>query len=274
MFAVAPVTIHILSDSLGETADAVARAAAAQFPRGTFRVERLAKVTTVEELNESIELHCGGDCIFFYTLAEAHLRAAMSLVIKERGVKAIDIMGPGIELLASVSGAMPRGVAGTMRTPDAAYFDRIEAMEYAIKHDDGQHPEGLIDADVILIGVSRTSKTPLSMYLASKGFRAANVPLVAGSTPPVELYEVDPRRVFGLISDVETLLEIRTRRMDELGAYVPGYAEREQVEQDLEEAYAVIRRIGCIMIRTGNRAIEETAQDIIRYLRGSLETSD
>lgn len=269
-----PVTIHILSDSLGETADAVARAAAAQFPAGTFRTERLPKITTVEELNSCVELHCGEECIFFYTLAEADLRSAMTLIVQRMGVKAVDIMGPGVELLASVSNQVPRGIAGTMRTPDEAYFDRIEAMEFAIKHDDGQHPEGLLDADVVLIGVSRTSKTPLAMYLAAKGFRAANVPLVAGSTPPEELFSVDPRRVFGLISSVETLLEIRMRRMDELGSYIPGYAEREQVECDLEEAYAIIRRIGCLIVRTDKRAIEETAQDIIRYLRGSLEVAD
>lgn len=268
------VAIHILSDSLGETADAVARAAAAQFPHGAFRVERLPKITSVEELNSCVELHCGEECVFFYTLARSDLRAAMQLVVRQHGVKAIDIMGPGVELLASVSGMVPRGVAGTMRTPDEAYFDRIEAMEYAIAHDDGQRPEGLIDADVVLIGVSRTSKTPLAMYLAAKGFRAANVPLVAGSTPPEELFSLDPRRVFGLISSVETLLQIRTRRMDELGSYVPGYAEREQVECDLEEAHAIIRRIGCYTIRTDKRAIEETAQDIIRYLHGSLETGD
>ncbi len=270
-----PVTIHILSDSLGETADGVARAAAAQFPQGTFRTERLPKITTVEELKDCVSLHCGEQCIFFYTLAKADLRAEMTLLVQKHGVKAIDIMGPGIELLSSVSGVVPRGIAGTMRTPDEAYFERIEAMEFAIKHDDGQHPEGLIDADVVLIGVSRTSKTPLSMYLAAKGFRCANIPLVAGSTPPDELFSVDPRRVFGLISSVETLLEIRTRRMEELGSYVPGYAEREQVECDLEEARAIIRKIGCIIVRTDRRAIEETAQDVIRYLRGStLETDD
>jgi [pyruvate, water dikinase]-phosphate phosphotransferase / [pyruvate, water dikinase] kinase len=168
----------------------------------------------------------------------------------------------------------PHGLAGAYRTPDEAYFDRIEAMEFAIKHDDGQQPEGLLEADVVLIGVSRTSKTPLSMYLASKGFRAANVPLVPGSTPPHQLFEVDPRRVFGLISSVETLSDIRSKRMDELGAYVPGYAECERISNELEDARKVMRQVGCLVVRTDNRAIEETAQDIIRYLKGQLATKD
>jgi len=269
-----PITIHIVSDSIGETADAVARAAAAQFARGTFRVERLPKISTVTDLLECVDTHCGAHCIFFYTLAEPALRQEMQRLITEQGVNAVDILGPPVMLLERVSGATPRGIAGAYRTPDEAYFDRIEAMEFAIKHDDGQHPEGLLEADVVLIGVSRTSKTPLSMYLASKGFRAANVPLVPGTTPPEQLFEADPRRVFGLISSIETLADIRSRRMDELGAYVPGYAERERIARELEEARGVMRRIGCLVVRTDNRAIEETAQDIIRYLKGQLATKD
>jgi len=269
-----PITIHILSDSLGETADAVARASAAQFVRGTFTVERLPKVATVEQLHDMVKSHCSENCVFFYTLAEELLRAEMKLVIQEYHVNAVDIMGPAVSMLSLVSGAQSRGIAGTIRNADEAYFDRIEAMEYSIKQDDGQHPEGLIDADIVLVGVSRTSKTPLSMYLAAKGFRVANVPLVPHSTPPKELFEVDPRRVFGLLSSVETLAGIRTQRMNELGGYVPGYAEPEQVAADLEEARSIMHKIGCIVIRTDNRAIEETAQDILRYLRGAMATRD
>ncbi len=179
-----PTTIHILSDSIGETADAVARAVAAQFPRGTFRMERLPKVESTAQLCELVGMHCGESCIFFFTLAEGPLREEMERCIEEQGVKAVDILGPGVELLSLASGLTPQAVVGAYRLPDEAYYDRIEAMEFAIKHDDGQQPEGLLEADVVLIGVSRTSKTPLSMYLASKGFRAANVPLVPLSEPP------------------------------------------------------------------------------------------
>jgi len=270
----AAITIHVLSDSVGETADAVARAAGAQFARGTFRVERLPKISTVEELRDCVTSHCGEHCIFFFTLAEPHLREEMQRLMDTSNVNGVDILGPAVELLSTTSKIQPTGLAGAYRLPDEAYYDRIEAMEFAIKHDDGQHPEGLVEADVVLVGVSRTSKTPLSMYLAAKGFRAANVPLVPGSTPPEQLFELDPRRVFGLISSVETLADIRSKRMDELGAYVPGYAERERIESELEDARAVMRRIGCLVVRTDNRAIEETAQDIIRYLKGRLRTQD
>ncbi len=269
-----PITIHILSDSLGETGDAVARAVAAQFPHGTFRVERLPKVSSSEQLAELVAEHCGRHCIFFFTLVEKSLRDEMLALAACGRVRAVDILGPGVDLLARIAGVDPQGVAGAMRQPDEAYFDRIDAMEFAIKHDDGRNPEGLKDADVVLVGVSRTSKTPLSIYLASKGFYTANIPLVRGTKPPDELFEVDPRKVFGLISSPAVLAEVRSKRMAELGTYVAHYADRPDIEEDLAEARAVMRRIGCIVVRTDNRAVEETAQEIIRYLRGRLETED
>jgi regulator of PEP synthase PpsR (kinase-PPPase family) len=269
-----PITIHLLSDSLGETADAVARAVAAQFPPGAFRLERLPKVSSSEQLREMVESHCGTNCIFFYTLIEHDMLAEMRAIASEGRVRAVDILGPGIELLGSISGLESRGIAGAIRQADEAYYDRIEAMEFAIKHDDGRNPEGLRDADVVLLGVSRTSKTPLSIYLASKGLYAANIPLVRGSEPPAELFELDPRRIFGLVSSTPVLAEIRTKRMAELGTYVAHYADRDDIDKDLDEARAIMRRIGCIVVRTDNRAVEETAQEIIRYLRGGLETHD
>jgi [pyruvate, water dikinase]-phosphate phosphotransferase / [pyruvate, water dikinase] kinase len=269
-----PITIHLLSDSLGETADAVARAVAAQFPPGAFRLERLPKVSSAQQLRELVESHCGPHCIFFYTLIEHDMLAEMRAIVARGKVRGVDILGPGVELLGSIAHVEPRGVAGAIRQPDEAYYDRIEAMEFAIKHDDGRNPEGLKDADVVLIGVSRSSKTPLSIYLASKGFYAANIALVRGSDPPSELFELDPRRVFGLVSSAPVLADIRTKRMAELGTYVAHYADRDDIEKDLAEARAIMRRIGCIVVRTDNRAVEETAQEIIRYLRGGLETQD
>lgn len=269
-----PITIHLLSDSLGETADAVARAAAAQYPRGTFRVERLPKLDSVEQLRELVLSHCGHHCIFFYTIVRDDLLEEMGRLKSTTSIRCVDILGPAVTVLAGVTEAVPHGVAGVLRQADEAYFDRIAAMEFAIKHDDGRNPEGLLQADIVLTGVSRTSKTPLSIYLASKGYYVANVPLVRGTKPPDELFEVDPRRVFGLVSNPEILAEIRGKRMAELGTYVSRYAERDEIEADLAEARAVMRKIGCIVVRTDDRAIEETAQEILRYRRGGLETQD
>jgi len=269
-----PITIHLLSDSLGETADAVARATVAQFAPGSFRLERLPKVSSVEELREVVSAHCGSSCVFFFTLVQEELLAEMCGLVEAGAIRGIDILGPGVRVLASLTGYEPRGIAGALRLADEAYYDRIDAMEFAIKHDDGRNPETLVEADVVVVGVSRTSKTPLSIYLASKGYYAANIPLVRGSAPPETLFEVDPRKVFGLISSAAVLAEVRSKRMAELGTYVAHYADMEDIEADLEEARAIMRRIGCIVVHTDNRAVEETAQEIIRYLRGRLETQD
>lgn len=268
-----PVTVHVVSDALGETGEMVARAAAAQFYPGDFRIERLEKVTTPEQLRRTVEAHCGSGCIFLYTLVDAPLRAEMELLVAE-GVKAVDVVGPAVGLLSEAIGHRPAGEAGAMHRTDEEYFDRIEATEFAVMHDDGRHPEDLPLADVVLLGVSRTSKTPLSMYLAFKGYRVANVPLAPGMEPPSQLFQLDPRRMFGLVTDPKVLIDIRVERMREIGMVVPRYAEREAVETELEEARSLMRRLGCIVIRTDNRAVEESAQEIVRYLEGTPETRD
>jgi regulator of PEP synthase PpsR (kinase-PPPase family) len=161
-----------------------------------------------------------------------------------------------------------------MHRTDEEYFERIEATEFAVMHDDGRLPEGLGAADVVLIGVSRTGKTPLAMYMASKGYRVSNVPLAPGMEPPHQLFEVDPKRIFGLVADAKVLVDIRCERMREMGTLVPRYAEREEVEHELDEARALMRRLGCIVIRTDNRAVEESAQEIARYLGAAPEVKD
>lgn len=273
MAAHTPISIHVISDSLGETGEMVARAAEAQFDPDRFRIERLPKVTTPEQLRETVRSHCGRYCLFFYTLVNRALCEEMERLCDE-GINGVDLLGPAVDVLSRVTGYQPTGEAGAMRRTDQEYFDRIEAMEFAVKHDDGRNPEGLLEADIVLVGVSRTSKTPLAMYLAFKGWRVANVPLAPGVTAPPELHDLDPRRVFGLVTSVEILLEIRTERMRELGAYVPGYAEREAVERELEEARAYMRTLGCLVINTGGRAIEEAAQEIVRHVQGGLSIQD
>lgn len=268
-----PISIHVLSDSLGETGEMVARAAAGQFEPGSFRIERLPKITNAAQLRDEVSQHCGEYCIFFYTLVDATLCAEMEKLCEE-GVNGVDLLSPAVALLRHTSGYEPTGEAGAIRRTDEDYFDRIEAMEFAVKHDDGRNPEGYVDADVVLVGVSRSSKTPLSMYLAFKGIRVANIPVAPGMEPPKELFEVDPRKVFGLVTDPQVLLEIRKERMRELGTWVPRYAEREAVEQELEEARALMRRLGCIVVHTDNRAVEESAQEILRHLAGRIVTKD
>jgi len=260
------LTIHILSDSLGETADTVARAAAAQFTDGTFRFERLPRVASGKQLEDLVRMHCGPNCIFFHTLADEPLRQKMHRVCSELNAHEVDILGPALGALSGASGVAPSEEAGAVRRTDRGYFERVEALEFAVKHDDGRNPEGLDEAEIVLIGVSRTSKTPLSMYLGFKGYRVANIPLAAGVEPPKQLYDIEVRKLFGLVSDPELLVAIRKQRLVELGPYARKYADEQAVHDEVAESREFMRHLGCIVIHTGDRAVEEAAQEIIRYL--------
>jgi regulator of PEP synthase PpsR (kinase-PPPase family) len=262
----AALTIHILSDSVGETADTVARAAAAQFEPGTFKIERLPRISTAKQLDDLVRAHCGPNCIFFHTLANDPLRKEMQRVCAELSAHEIDILGPAIGALERAAGTPPSEEVGAVRRTDRGYFERVEALEFAVKHDDGRNPEGLGESDIVLIGVSRTSKTPLAMYLGFKGYRVANVPLAPGVEPPKELFDMPVERVFGLVSDPDLLASIRQQRAAELGAYAKRYADPSSVRTEVEESRTFMRRLGCIVVHTGGRAVEEAAQEIIRYL--------
>ena len=259
-------TVHVLSDSLGETADLVGRAAASQFPRGSLEIVRHPKVACASSLEEVVRAAADSACIFLYTLADPLLGERMDTLINELGLVAVDVLGPVVEAFSGLVGTAPTGEVGAIRKTDRGYFERIEALEFTVKHDDGRNPEGLAEAEVVLVGVSRTGKTPLAMYLAFKGYKTANIPLMPEVQPPRELFEVDARRVFGLTSDPGLLASIRSQRLSELGVYARQYAEREAVVREVEHARSVMRRLRCIVIHTDNRAIEETAQEIIRYL--------
>jgi [pyruvate, water dikinase]-phosphate phosphotransferase / [pyruvate, water dikinase] kinase len=260
------LTVYILSDSLGETADQVAKAALTQFPTDLFHVVRLPRVSTRGQLQGLVAGASEDGGVVLYTLAAPKLRDEMVEIARTSNVTAIDILGPAVTALELASGSSPAWEAGLTRKTDRGYFERIEALEFAVKHDDGRNAEGLKDAEIVLIGVSRTSKTPLSMYLAFKGYRVANVPLATEMEPPHQLFDLDNRRVFGLTTEPGILVEIRKQRMAELGTYARRYADEESVESELDEARTLMRRLGCIVLNTGGRAIEETAQEILRYL--------
>ena len=260
------VRLLVVSDAIGETGESVARAAAAQFPDMKFDIRISGHIGSIEELRKIVVPTIGErNVILLYTFADGELHDEMLHMVDE-GAAGIDVLGAAVGRIERITGQHPSGAVGALRRTDERYFDRIDAMEYAVNHDDGRNPDGWVDADILLLGASRTSKTPLSMYLAYRGLRTANIPLIPGVQPPHQLWEVDPRRIYGLISDVDTLLDIRRDRMRELGTYIPHYADREAVERELEDARRLMRQVGCIVINTANRAIEEVAQEILRYV--------
>lgn len=266
--------ILIISDSLGASAAAIAEAAASQFEFNTDTVERLPNATAVEQIRSFVtgmqEKYSDASLIVFFTFANPDLSIQTKELLGEIGIAYVDVLSPAINALASVSGQMPLSQPGLMHKTSAEYYRRIEAMEFAVDHDDGRNTQDLTLADIVIIGSSRTSKTPLAIYLATQGYKVANVPLAVGMEPPKELFWVEKGRLYGLTSKPELLASIRHRRLGNAREVAGKYANLDYVHEDLREARALMRKLGCIVVRTDNRAVEETAAEILRYYTASL----
>jgi regulator of PEP synthase PpsR (kinase-PPPase family) len=239
----------------------------AQFPEQEFVVVRHTRAETVADLERAVLSARGHAAVGFYTLVDPELRDAMRRLCRRARVHYCDLLGHPIDAVARVSGQAARMTPGSRAPLTPAYFRRIEAMEFSVKYDDGVGA-GLDEADIVLVGVSRTSKTPLSIYLGYLGHKVANVPIVKGIAPPKELFELDPAKIDGVTSHADRLAEIRRARERNLGANNRRYAELTEVYDELDEAAAVQRRLGCPVIDISDLSIEETAQRILRTVEG------
>ena len=271
-------TIHVISDSVGVTAQAVARAAAAQFGVNDPKIEVLPKVQSFEQVRSFLDEHAAyhvhtlGDdrLLVFFTLVDRAMSEQTAAYIAEHdNILGVDIMTGAIEAISELSGLRPTSRPGSLREANEVYFRRIEAIEFTIAHDDGRNPQDLALADMVLLGVSRSSKTPLSIYLSQQGYKVANVPLDPSTEPPSQIYEVDRTRLFGLMTTADVLTDIRQRRLGNAALVAASYADPEYIYEDLEKARALMRKLGCIVIHTEKRAVEETAQEILRYYERS-----
>jgi [pyruvate, water dikinase]-phosphate phosphotransferase / [pyruvate, water dikinase] kinase len=260
-----PVELHVVSDSTGETATRLVHALEAQFPDQPFEEIRHPMAETVKDLEAAVQRARGRRAFVVYTLVERELRDAMRNLCRRARLHYCDLLGQPIEAVAKVSGTAARMQAGGRHLLDETYFRRMEAIEFAVKYDDGM-AGGLHEADVVLVGVSRTSKTPLSIYLGYLGYRAANVPLVKGIEPPEELFEVEPAKIVGLKIDAKRLAEIRRNRSRRMGGSNHRYSKLLDVYEELDQAKAIQRRLGCPVIDTTELSIEETAARVIRLV--------
>ncbi|HIY84500.1 MAG TPA: kinase/pyrophosphorylase [Candidatus Rubneribacter avistercoris] len=267
-------TIHVISDSVGLTAQAVGRAAAAQFGVTNPVIEVLPKVRTFREIKEFLDEHSevhrrntgDGRMLVFYTLVDRSLSSQLAEYARDRDdIVAVDLVTDAISAISRLTGREPSTKPGGLHVADQYYFRRIEAIEFTIAHDDGRNPQELRQADIVLLGVSRSSKTPTSIYLSQQGYKVANIPLDPSTAPPKELFDVERTRLFGLMTTAEVLVGIRQRRLGNAVGVASRYADPEFVYRDLEEARALMRKLGCIVVHTENRAVEETAQEILRY---------
>ncbi|MEW9675793.1 pyruvate, water dikinase regulatory protein [Lentibacillus sp. L22] len=256
--------VYVLSDSVGETADLVIKAGLSQFNNGEYKIHRVPYVEDKQTIDETLVLAKEQQGIIGFTLVDPVLRNYLNQEAGKLGVEAIDIMGPMMDAMERLFGK-PRLEPGLVHKLDEDYFKRVEAVEFAVKYDDGRDPRGIARADIILIGVSRTSKTPLSQYLAHKRLKVANVPIVPEVEPPEELFEVDPDKCIGLRINPVKLNDIRKERLKTLGLGDQAtYANMGRIQQELEYFDQVVGKIGCRVIDVSNKAVEETANSILR----------
>ena len=260
-----PVELHIVSDSTGETAARLVQALEAQFPDQVFAEIRHPRVESVDDLQLAVATARGRPAVMVYTLVEPELRDAMRLLCRRARVHYCDLLGHPIDAIARVSGVAATMTPGARAPLDQTYFKRIEAIEFAVKYDDGVG-SGLDEADIVLVGVSRTSKTPLSIYLGYLGHKAANIPVVKGIDPPALLFEIDPLKVVGLTIEAERLAEIRSNRVAAMGGPQKRYAGLLEIYEELEQAAAIHRRLGCPVLDVSDLSVEETAMRVIRLV--------
>lgn len=262
--------IFAISDGTGETGMSIVRAVKVQFVDAEIHVERFNRIRTQEALEQTLLLAKEKSAIVVATLVDPTLRVFFISRAMQLGIKVIDLLFPLLETLSEQLGTRPSSIPGLLRQLDEEYFKRINAIEYTVRHDDGMAHHDLYDADIILVGVSRTSKTPLSMYLGHKGYKVANIPIVPGVDLPKELLEVDQNKIIGLIIDTSRLAEIRGARMETLGAGPSGnYADPKKIFEELEWSRKIFKqnRRWPVIDVTG-KALEESSVEVEKIILG------
>ena len=263
--------IFTLSDSVGDTAEVLVRAAVSQFNPETVEIRLIPYVKTTGEIADIVEEASSYNSLIVYTLVMPELRDALIIEAGRHGIHTLDIINPVISAVSAIIHSEPRLEPGLMRKTDAEYYRKVDAVEFAVKCDDGKNAGGITQADLVVLGVSRTSKTPLCMYLAHKRILTANVPLVPEVAPPEELFLLPPHKIIGLRIKPQQLNEIRRERLRTLGIEEnANYVSMDRINEELAYADDIMSRIGCAVIDVTNKAVEETASKVLElYYRDS-----
>jgi regulator of PEP synthase PpsR (kinase-PPPase family) len=260
--------IYVASDSAGDTGEAVVRAVAVQFFPLLVDVRIMPFLENNKDIDKLIATAHETDGIIVFTLVIPELRDYLIDQAINNQLVYIDLLGPILAALEQKFQMKSRHQPGMIHLLDEGYFKKVEAVEFAVKYDDGRDFTGVLQADIVLVGVSRTSKTPLSMYLAHKKFKVANVPLVPEIQPPEQLFKVTNKKIIGLRIDPDKLNMIRAERLKMLGLpQTAMYANVERINAELDYADRIMKRIGCTVIDVSNKAVEETAGLIIDWYR-------
>lgn len=268
-------TIYIISGGVGAVGEQLVHTLLPQFPGKPVNVITVPNVRFTSQIDAAVKEAKSSAATLVHTLVDPELRQYLVNLAAEQQVVAIDVMGGLLGRLAEVLGQAPLGQPGLYRQLNKAYFDRVGAIEYTMAHDDGRNPDGWLQADMLLIGVSRVGKTPTSLYLSVLGWKVANLPLVPGLALPAELRMIDPQRVIGLTIEAGQLLALRQQRQRRLGA--PGssdYVEPGHVFDELDEAVKIFQSLGITSIDVTDKPIESTADELIRLISRRFKEKD
>jgi regulator of PEP synthase PpsR (kinase-PPPase family) len=261
--------IFTLSDSSGETAAHVAQAALVQFPPGFASIYRLPQVRSCQQISTLVREIATGRSLIAYTLVLPEYREALEEEARKLQVPTLDLLGPLIGKISALTHSNPLSQPGRLHQLDETYFKRMEAVNFAVRFDDGKNPDGLTQADIILVGLSRTSKTPNCMYLAQHyGLKSANCPIVMGVDPPKALFNAQARKIIGLTIDPHLLQDLRASRASVIGmGSDTSYADLDEIKQEVQYAKRIFRELKCHVIDVSSKAIEEISAEIFCYLR-------
>ncbi len=261
------IHLHLVSDATGETVNSVARACLVQF-EGIEPIEHSwMLIRTKGQIDKALAGISADPGPVLFTVVNPSLRAALIEGCRDLGVPCISVLDPIMHTLAAHLNVEARGRPGLQHALDAEYYERIDAMNYALSHDDGQNGAHLNEADVVLLGVSRTSKTPTCIYLANRGIKAANVPVVPGVPLPPEVFTAERPLMVGLTKDPARLVQIRRNRLRMIaqGGDETDYTDLESVRQEVSFARKLFTKNGWLIIDVTRRSIEETAATILAH---------
>ncbi len=256
--------LHLVSDSTGETLQSIAKAALVQFEAADPAEHVWSMTRTIRQLDDILDSIHKNPGLVLFTLVNKEMRQTLEKGCRKLKVPCVSILDPVMASLSQYLGQESRGLPGRQHMLDQEYFARIDALNYTMAHDDGQMPDGLEDADIVLVGVSRTSKTPTSFYLSHRGVKTANIPIVVGCPMPPQLFELKKPFVVGLTTSPDRLSQIRKNRLLSLKeTNETDYVDLDQIKEEVLQARKLCTKHGWPIIDVTRRSVEETAAQII-----------
>lgn len=263
------VRLFVVSDSIGETAQRVINAVLAQFPDlNNYEIKKFPFVDSKEVLTNILSDALQEKAVVVTTLVNEELNELCADFARKTGLEYVDYMSPLVKIVSERTQMTPSYQSGSLYLMDEDYFNRVEAIEFSVRYDDGKDPKGFAKSDLVILGISRTSKTPLSMYLANRSFKVSNLPLIPEVPVPKEIFQIDSRRIIGLTADPEYIRKVRQSRLVSLGLTgSSSYVSLERIKEELKYSQNLYQQLGATIINVENKSIEESAQLIEEHAK-------